>query len=244
MARTLGATPLRIHGQRLIEAGLVCGIALVFATLMARGFIDLMKTLVPYRIPRLAGVTVDPQAMGAGALLALVLALLFSGAPGLLGSAKTAALTRARVTRPSSGRLQSILIASQSALAVVVLVSALLLTRSFYALQNTDPGFRASSSLTLGLHGAGYDTDLILERVRALPGVRAAAVAYNHPFERTWEDGFSLVGASAAEGDSTSPRHDQALRSRLFRGGGHPTSGGAAPRPAGPRGGSPNGLGE
>ena len=204
VARTLGATPLRIHGQRLMEAGLVCGIALVFATVMARGFIDLMKTLVPYRIPRLAGVTVDPQAMGTGALLALVLALLFSGAPGLLGSAKTAALTRARVTRPSSGRLQSILIASQSALAVVVLVSALLLTRSFYALQNTDPGFRASSSLTLGLHGAGYDTDLILERVRALPGVRAAAVAYNHPFERTWEDGFSLVGASAAEGDSTS----------------------------------------
>ncbi|NNF28249.1 MAG: hypothetical protein HKN73_13575 [Gemmatimonadetes bacterium] len=204
VARTLGATPLRLLSQRILEASLICGSALVLGSVLSAGFIDVMQALVPYRIPRLADVTVDAQALGLGGLLSLVLAFVFGGASRALGSARGTALARARVTRPSSGRLQSLLIASQSALAVVVLVSALLLTRSFQALQATDPGVRATASWTLGLHGAGYDTDLILERVRALPGVRSAAVAYNHPFERTWQDGFVLVDRPMPNGDSTS----------------------------------------
>lgn len=204
VARTLGATPVRLLSQTIVEALMICGSALVLGTMLSAAFIDAMQSLVPYRIPRLADVTVDLQALAAAGALSLLLALVFGGASQALGSTSPAALTRARTSRPSSGRLQSVLIASQSALAVVVLVSALLLARSFQALQATDPGFTAASTWTLGLHGAGYDTDLVLERVRALPGVQSAAVAYDHPFERTWEDGFSIVGRPTVDGDSAS----------------------------------------
>ncbi|NNF28241.1 MAG: hypothetical protein HKN73_13535 [Gemmatimonadetes bacterium] len=202
VARTLGATPLRLLSQRILEAGIICGSAFVLGAVLSAGFIDVMQALVPYHIPRLGEVSVDVQALGLGAVLSLLLAVVFGGASRALGSARPTAL--ARVSQPSSGRLQALLITSQSALAVVVLVSALLLTRSFQALQATDPGFRAAASWTLGLHGAGYDTDLVLERVRALPGVRSAAVAYNHPFERTWEDGFALVNRPMPNDDSAS----------------------------------------
>ena len=188
--------------QRLLEAAVVCGAALTFGTLLSVFFIDGMRSLVPYSVPRLADVTLDGQAILLGAALCGLLACLFAGATGAFSRKGGNVLTHSRVTGRGSGRLQSTLIGSQAALAVVVLVSALLLTRSFQALQSTDPGFSARSTWILGLHGAGYDTPIILDRVRAVPGVEVAAVGYDHPLQRNWEDAFEVIGEVAAARDT------------------------------------------
>ena len=114
-------------------------------------------------------------------------------APALQASAVNLSDTLKETGRSSDGmqrnRLRSFLVASEFALAVVLLIGAGLMVRSFFALQSVDPGFNPHNLLSMVVSMAGSNEAAVgnqeifyrqlLERVRALPGVESAA-GINH----------------------------------------------------------------
>jgi len=98
--------------------------------------------------------------------------------------------------------LRRALVSAQIALAVMLLIGAGLLIRSYERLQRVNPGFNPERLLAaeLNLPPTRYAQwrqvsgfyDRLLERVRQLPGVESAALAYDHPLEANWIDSFSI----------------------------------------------------
>jgi putative ABC transport system permease protein len=121
-------------------------------------------------------------------------------------------------------------------MAVMLLVGAGLLLNSFWRLQRVDPGVDPRQALTMQipLQGPRYAQaqqvnafyDQLIERVKTLPGVRAAAVGNSlPPDEQPWSDDFTIEGRRfdpddmpVAEDIRVSPEYFQALGARLNRG--------------------------
>src|SRR5204862_5731915 len=112
-------------------------------------------------------------------------------------------------------RLRGLLVVSEVALSLMLLISAGLLIRSFLQLVKTDPGFNSDSLLTMNLvlpaakykeepQRAAFYSELLL-RVEALPGVELAA-AVNHlpPGGSNYSTGFLIAGLPAPP-----PRHER-----------------------------------
>ena len=178
----------------MLEAGLVSAGAVAAAVGAAAWLIGTARDRVPYLVPRLDSVGVEPVAVAVVVMAALGLGLLFGLLPDRLhgGSGSTLGARRATPGR-GRARLDSALIGVQSGLAVIVIVWAILLSRSVMELRSVDPGFDALETWVFQLRGAYGSTDAILDEVRAVPGVASAAVTYDHPLERSWKDGYGLV---------------------------------------------------
>jgi putative ABC transport system permease protein len=125
------------------------------------------------------------------------------------------------------GRLRSVLVVSEIALALVLLVGSGLLLRSFMRLQSVDTGFNAHNVLTMrvALPGSRYDQDVkritfftqALERMRTLPGVEAAGAINFTPFlglgSRT---GFEIPGRPPSPADQGGNTTDVCVTDQNF----------------------------
>jgi putative ABC transport system permease protein len=193
----LGAGRARIVRQLLTEslvlalAGGTLGIALaawVIRTLIAIG---------PRDIPRLAEVGIDGTALLFALGISLLTGLLFGLAPALQTSRTDLSGVIRDGTKGSKGRrgtrARSLLVVTETALAVILLAGAGLLIRSFSQLQKVDPGFKAERVVTfnLDLPDGRYEKDEQLraflgslqEKLATLPGVNATgATVYGMPF--------------------------------------------------------------
>ena len=142
----VGASRVRMIRQMLTESlvlSLIAGIAGVVAAAGALGFI---VRFVPSKIPRLSEVNVDWRVLMFGLLISLITGLVFGFAPAIQ-SAKADLVSAIREGAWGSGygsktsRLRGALIISELALAVVLLIGAGLLLRTFWFLLREDPGF-------------------------------------------------------------------------------------------------------
>jgi predicted permease len=200
----MGAPRVRLVRQLVMESLLVSAMATLGAVLVARWTLAGMRVLVPYQIPRMSTVEVG----GAGLVIAGGIGLLIALGFGLAPAAR---LFGGRWTRMSSARgqtssrrqrrLQSSVIGIQACLGVVVLVGSALLVRSYVALRAVDTGFDARDAWVMSVPGSLETMESIAREVRDLPGVAAAAVAYDHPLERSWGDGFRIEGVERSETD-------------------------------------------
>jgi predicted permease len=124
-----------------------------------------------------------------------------------------------------------VLVALEITLCVALMIGAGLLLRSFLYLRNLRPGFDANHvvTATVSLQDARYQTaaqvnrlfDRSLQRIRELPGVEAAAVSLELPYQRPLQTGFRLPGAQEFHGMMVSyvtPQYFQALRIPLLAG--------------------------
>jgi putative ABC transport system permease protein len=191
----LGADRWRIVRQLLTEstvlalAGGAAGVLLAWIG---------MKTLLavnPDAIPRLELVRIDATVGLVTLAIALTTGIVFGLAPALQlaqpelhSSLKEG--TRGGSVGHSQQRLGRALVAGEIALAVVVVIGATLLVRSFWTLRNVDPGFDPDKVLAIDLSvpSARYDLNAttmfyrrLIERVGALPGVSVAAAASDLP---------------------------------------------------------------
>ncbi len=207
--QAFGAGRRRIARQLLTESlvlatlGGVAGLGLAWAGIAA------LRRIAPAGLPR-----VDEVGLNGGILLAVVGATLLTGllfglAPvvRILGPGSFSALREgARGTRGVRGiRLQNAFVVAQLALAVILVVGAGLLVRSFMQLRAVDTGFRADGLLTLQLdvsQGAAEEDqgvidfyDRYLARVREIPGVRSAAAVSTLPLGEglDYSQPFSIV---------------------------------------------------
>jgi predicted permease len=148
-------------------------------------------------------------------LLSLVTCLLFGLVPAWQASKpdlQTALEQSGRTSGPGAARLRfrQLLVVFQVSVAVMLVIGAGLLIKSFWLLQKVDPGFRAERILTAGvtLPRSKYDEPVkinnffnqLSERVAAVPGVESVSIAYDHPLQSNWLDSFEIEGSVASAG--------------------------------------------
>ena len=142
----LGAGRARIARELLTESMLLGVLGGVFSLGVAYGGLRLLKALGPGELPRLSEVSLDGHSVLFTLLLSVFSALLFGSIPAIkYAYAKASdALSRSSRTVSSSrtrNRSRNALVVAQVAMAVVLLVSAVLMIRTFMALRNVKPGF-------------------------------------------------------------------------------------------------------
>ncbi|HET6851459.1 MAG TPA: FtsX-like permease family protein, partial [Pyrinomonadaceae bacterium] len=119
---------------------------------------------------------------------------------------QTALEQSGRTSGPGASRLRfrQLLVVFQVSIAVMLVIGAGLLIKSFWVLQQVDPGFQAEGVLSAGLMlpfakyaDPGQINNFhkqVLERISALPGVKSATIAYDDPLHSNWLDSFQIEG--------------------------------------------------
>jgi putative ABC transport system permease protein len=208
----LGAGRWHLVRQLLVETGLLVLIGAVLGVLFSLWSLDAILALSPANVPRFQETRIDFAALGFTATLALAAGLMVGLWPALRISRQPSISFDLHEGggRGSSGgihrqRARAGLVVTQVALALILLASAGLTLKSFWRAQDVPLGFDPQQVLSMRfeLPKANYPTDekvnafnlQLLERVRAIPGVFAAAIGSNIPFDdNEWDSYFHLTG--------------------------------------------------
>lgn len=187
----LGARRWTIVRQLLIESLILACAGGVLGVLGAFWGVTALAKFLPDSLSKLQAVTVDARVLLFTLGVSALTAIIFGGVPALLASRTKPGATLSDVARDvsggTSGRLvRRVLVVSEVALAVVLLVGAGLLIRSFQRLRQVDIGFTTENRLTMKMvlpmpKYAKPDArraffDEMLHRVESLPGVEAAGM--------------------------------------------------------------------
>ena len=211
----LGAGKSRIWTQLLTESLVLAALGGAVGMVIAFAGTDLSVALAPQGTPRIAEVGVDGRILAFAGVITAMAGLLFGVLPALRASRTepSGALREGGRTGDSGiggSRARSALVVGQVALALMLLVGAGLLIRSFQNLNRVDLGFDPEGVLTLAyrLPPARYpDTDatcaFLLEmedRLRALPGVESVGSTNTLPLANSNSDvGFIIEGRPLPE---------------------------------------------
>ncbi len=190
----LGAARVRLIRQLLTESVLLSVVGGVVGLVLAYWLLDVLRWLSPSNIPRLPAIRMDGRVLAFTSAIAVLTGILFGMVPALRTSKLNLSEALKEGARNVAGgrheRLRKLLVVSELALSLVLLISAGLLIRSFISVERVNPGFNAQNVLGMRLSVAGtsYKGDRreifyreLLERVRRLPGVTSAGIADNLP---------------------------------------------------------------
>jgi predicted permease len=212
----LGAGRWRIARELLMESvtlGILGGAVGVGA---AYAGLRLLTAIGPENLPRLSEISLDARSIAFTLILSLISGLLFGSVPALryapsrqsvplLGAMRTASVSRERQ------RGRNLLVVAQVAMALVLLISAVLMIRTFNAMRNVDPGF--SDPVSLQVMRISIPETLvrdpqevtrvqnnILDKLAAIPGVASSGFAASVPMsgaEPAWNE-ISIEGKNYA----------------------------------------------
>ena len=235
----LGASRGRVLRQLLTESLLLALLGGVAGALLALWSTELIRVSTTLNVPRLAETRLDARVLGFSFLMTLLTGLLFGLAPAWQASR----LNLNEILRTGGrgdGRqgLRGALVVAEVALALVLLIGAGLMLRSFARLQNVPLGFAPENVLALqiSLPGARYGEraarvnfyDELLERLRAVPGVTDAAAVTQPPLAggggwalEVMLEGHEAMSAGAKWSAATfaiTPRYFQTLGIPLLAG--------------------------
>jgi predicted permease len=213
----LGANAGRIVRQLLTESVLLGAISGAMGTLLALWGIRLIRAFGPANLPRLNEVNMDLRVLGWALATSLLAGILVGVAPAMTTSRRDLRPSGEESGRSVSGgrstrRIRRGLVVAEFALAIVLLVGAGLLARSWWHVSHVDPGFRPERVLMMGVSAPtafgvpAQRTDLyhrVLEQIQAVPGVESAGII---------DDLFS---DNPREHVLTVERHDGAVTERL-----------------------------
>jgi predicted permease len=207
---TLGAGQWRLVRQMITEGvvlslfGAIGGLALGYAGLRA------LIALSSRQMPGIADATMSPAVLVFTVALAVVTGLVFGVVPALsVLRGNTSTLLKDDSTRGSASRATALmrgsLVIVETALALMLLIGAGLLIKSFARLQDVDPGFSTEHVLTtqISLPASRYADgparrlfwERLLEKAAAIPGVTSAGLTSNVPFNGNVSSGsYSIVG--------------------------------------------------
>ncbi len=195
----LGAGRGRIAQQLLTESVVLSLIGGVAGLAVAAALTKLLVVLVGGQLPVQPGdIRLDVPVLLFALGVSVATGLLFGLAPALQATRGDLAETlRSRNGGAVSAATRNTLVVVQLALSLALLASAGLLTRSLFALQRVDPGFDGDHLLTaqFRLPAGKYDTpekiatmfDRTVKELRAIPGVKAAALARSSPLSGNGE---------------------------------------------------------
>src|SRR5215831_13693267 len=219
----LGASRFRIVRQLLVESLLLSGLGSGGGLLLAVWIGQAIRALGATQIPRAEQISIDSRALAFTLLLSFVTGLIFGLAPAwraARANLNEALKEGARSAQAGSRqRLRNALIVAEVALSLILLVGAGLLIKSFWRLQQVEPGFDPHNllSVEIRLPSAKYGEreqsvafyKQMLERVKSLPGVLAAAIVNHPPFSgRRTNNTFHIEGRPESANPSDLPRAD------------------------------------
>ena len=212
----LGAGRWRIARQLLTESAVLAFVAGALGFVLALVGVDALLAIDPDAVPRAAAIRTDGTVVLFTLAASLVTVLLFGAVPALRVARSGVGARLRRRGRSGFGDtgVQRLLVASQMAMAVILLTGSGLMMRSFVGLLRIDPGFEAGDVLTLRtVASAGNYPDpesvvlfyeQLLDRVREIPGVTSAGAARLLPLASTMGDSFFRpVGYLPAPNEST-----------------------------------------
>jgi putative ABC transport system permease protein len=213
---SLGARGRRLV-QQLVTESLVLSLAggalgLLLAAWATAAFV----AFAPGSIPRLNEVTIDGRVIAFAFLLSTATAVVFGSAPARQALKRDLhdTLKGLRATRGVETRLRSALVVAELALALMLLVGAGLLTRSFSRLLQWDPGFAREGLVTSWMLPPQSVTDpvAVMERVRdevaTVPGIRSAALGSAGPLFGGRETGGLRIEGQAPFAPADMPTID------------------------------------
>jgi putative ABC transport system permease protein len=234
----LGAGRRRVIRQLLTESLLLAASAGALALPLAVWNVGLLRTIAADNFPRAGEIGVDGRVVSFTLVVSLLTGIIFGLIPALQAS-RTDLNETLKEGRRSSGagsnRLGGLLVVSEVALSLLLLVGAGLMLRSFIRLMSVDPGFDPQNALTMviGLPQSKYQPpqraaffDQLLERLRAAPGVRSVGAVYPPLGGGEAGAGFSIEGRPpAAPGEPrlaaprwVSPDYFKAMKIQLLKG--------------------------
>jgi putative ABC transport system permease protein len=212
----LGASRWAIARQLLIESTLIALCGALAGLLLTMWSLDAILALTPAQVARFHEARIDIPVLVFTTLTAFVAGILVGVWPAWRIS-RNASLSVAlhevggRGSSDGAGRqrMRSGLVVTQVALAIVLLAGAGLTLKSFWHAQNAPLGFDPHGVVTfdISLPEAKYKKDeqkdafwtQLLERVKNVPGVGAAAISANSPFDdNEWDSGFHVTGTPPA----------------------------------------------
>jgi putative ABC transport system permease protein len=220
LRRALGAGVGRLIRQFLVESLSLTTLGALAGVLLAYGGLELLTAMAPSDIPRLDAIGIDVRVLGFTTAVAVTVALGFSMLPilqarrlDLQSVFKMHAGRRASEGREGR-RFRGALVVTEVALAVMLVIGAGVLLRSFWALSSVDPGFQTARvwKAEYQLPGARYPTSdstwpnwteintfhaELMRRVQSLPGVAAASIAARHPLDPGFTNSFTVIGREA-----------------------------------------------
>lgn len=188
----LGASRARLMRQLLVESILLSAIGAAFGLAFAWMGIRALVAAQPASIPRVDLIGIDPSVLGFTCLMAIVVALLFGLWPSWRVASVSPHLSLKELTPSASprSRLRPLLVIGEVSLAMVLLVGAMLMFRTFSALSHVELGFSPEHVVTmrLNLPPRNYNNALwaqfyrnLLARMAALPGVEAQGISSSTP---------------------------------------------------------------
>jgi len=208
---SIGAGRRRLLRQLLTESVLLSVVGGALGVLFAFWFTRTIVGLMPeFYVPNESRVSINIPVLAFSAGVSVLTGMLFGLVPALRLSRPDVAdaLKAGRSTgfESDGGRSRHILVVAEVSLAVVLLVSAGLMIRTFFVINNVDPGIRADGVLLIGVplppaKYTSYDqrnqfVEELVSRVKSLPGV--AAVSIGHPFGGP-QSSFTIVGQPGDE---------------------------------------------
>jgi putative ABC transport system permease protein len=211
----LGAGRLRIIRQLLTESVLLAALSGAIGVLLAWWAVGVLTSLGSGFLPQLGGTRIDARVLVSTLAVSLLTGVAFGLAPALAASQPDLNETLKESGRNLTGginrrNVRGLLVITEVALSLLLLVGAGLLLKSFVRLQRVSPGFEARNVLTMNvfLSGARYPEDWqhaaffdqVLQRLRSLPGVESAGVVSNLPISGNFDQiSFYVEGQPVAE---------------------------------------------
>jgi predicted permease len=230
----LGAGRRRIWRQLLTESTVLSVTGGMLGVAFAYAGLRILRRVAPGTLPRLDEIAIDPGVLIFALVLSVGVGLLLGWIPGArhAGSGISAALRaegRSSSHSRDTHRLGGILVVTQVALALVLLIGAGLMIRTFQQLSRVDVGFRDGSKVQTAqitvpfasmpdpvlVARRQYD---ILQRIAAIPGVEDVAFTSRLPMG----GGFSMTdllfpeGRTFSDGERATPRHFRFISPQLF----------------------------
>ncbi len=210
----MGAGRSRLLVQLLLESLPIAIFGGAAGVMLASWGIKLLESLIPSDLPRFNPIAINTSVLIFSAAISLLTTLFLALAPALFVSKGDIQETlreggRSGLEHRGSGKLRSLLVVSEVAMAVLLLAGAGLLIKTFGALRHADPGFTADHVLTMQME-LSPETDFpnghqdaaiqfyrdLSARVDALPGVKGSGITTTLPlgFGMGWGKNLDVRG--------------------------------------------------
>lgn len=224
----MGASRRRIIRQLLTESMLLSIISGGVGLLLAIAGVRLLVALSPD--PRMSAVGVNLKVLGLTMLVSVVTGVLFGLAPSMLASQVDPNKTLKESSLNTSGstrhRLRRLLAVSEIALALVLLVGAGMMIRTFMEMQRTKLGFNTENVMTMRIATTGnqYTESFraaaffqqLVDRLKSIPGTEAVGVTNMLPLSGDFDNSFKIEGGPRPPGEVRQAEY-RAINSDYFR---------------------------
>ncbi len=227
----LGARRSRLVRQFLTESTVLSLVGGLCGLTVAAGGIRLLLYLSPASIPRLESISLDSNVLLFVIAISLLTGIVFGTVPALQASASNPGESLKEGGRNIGaalhGRMRSIMVASEFAMAVVLLIAAGLMIRTLVSLYADDPGFNPHNVLSMTISVAGSAESQpgkraafyqqVMDNVQNIPGVHSVSSINHLPLAGdNWGAPFQVEGRPAFSPEETPSATYRVVQPRYF----------------------------